>query len=111
MKQFVQFVHCFFIRKCAALLWFASEFVWEVPGYRFWHFLSNAPQSLYCGALQDVALRCSHQSASHTVEETQRTWHNVFKFRCITFVVFALMRTICTVGVVIYAGQKFMLIC
>ena len=56
----------------------------------------KAPQSLYCGALQDGALRHGHQSAALLVGEKRRTCRHVFKCRCDTFVAFFLTYTICT---------------
>ena len=79
MKQFVKKnLHRFLIRNRAPLLWFASGFVQEVPGYGLQRFLPNAPQfgecatfsrqkvpqSLDCGTLQDSALWRGHQSAA-----------------------------------------------
>ena len=42
MQQFVKFVRRFLIRKCVALLWFASGFVREAPDTELQRFLPNA---------------------------------------------------------------------
>ena len=99
-----KFVRRNLIRQRTSLLWFAFGFVREVPDTDLRRFLSNAPQfgehatfsrqkapqSLDCGALQAGALRCSHQSAAHTVGEKQRTCRHIFKCCRGTFVAFFL---------------------
>ena len=76
MQKFVKIVHHNLIRQHAILLWFPSGFVREEPDTELQCFLPSTPrfsrqktlQSLYCGGLQDSALRRDHQSAVHTVE-------------------------------------------
>ena len=105
-----------------------SGFVREAPDMELQRFLPNAPrflpnalqfgergvfsqqkapQSTDCGALQDNALRCGHQSVAHTVGEKRHTWHHIFMCCCGAFVAFFLMYTICTRLSIIVAPFPF----
>ena len=103
--QFVKFVHHFFTRNRATLLWLVQE----TSGYGIAAvFAKHAAIFAKCTAMRRThriftakggALQHGHQSAALLVGEKWRTCCHVFKCRCGTFVSFFL-----TYSVRIYRG-------